>query len=104
MSLSILKTVLEDLKVPASDQAEIMAIIQHQPGKRRKLISRGETLALLGISAPTLRQYIRRGLVHEFRLSARKIRFDADEIERLACGMVQISTVTKPGEEVMPAK
>lgn len=46
----------------------------------RKMIKRKEVLALLGVSRPTLLQYIRDKKVREVRLSSRKVRFYYDEI------------------------
>lgn len=48
--------------------------------RRKRLILRKEVLQILGISIPTLRKYIRMGLVKEIKLSKRKSRFDYDEI------------------------
>ena len=85
MSIAILTSILEELKVPPDSQTEILDIVKN-PRKKRKLISRRETMKLLGVSAPTLLKYIRRGLIHEYRMSSRKIRFDANEIEALLNG------------------
>jgi excisionase family DNA binding protein len=46
----------------------------------RKMIKRKEVLALLGVSRPTLLQYIRDKKVREVRMSSRKIRFYYDEV------------------------
>ena len=54
------------------------------PVKRKKLILRKEVLNILGVSAPTLRQYIKKNLLKEIRLSCRKIRFDYDEVVSFA--------------------
>ena len=47
---------------------------------RRTLIKRKEVLAMLEVSAPTLRTIISRGLIHPIILTPRKIRFDRDEV------------------------
>ena len=52
--------------------------------RKKRLILRKEVLQILGISIPTLRKYIRMGLVKEIKLSKRKSRFDYDEIIRFA--------------------
>ncbi len=52
--------------------------------RKKRLILRKEVLQILGISIPTLRKYIRMGLVNEIKLSKRKSRFDYDEIIRFA--------------------
>ena len=85
MSIALLTSLLDELKVPPYSQTEILEIIKN-PRKKRRLISRRETLAILGVSAPTLLKYIRQGLIHEYRMSPRKIRFDADEVDALFNG------------------
>jgi LmbE family N-acetylglucosaminyl deacetylase len=49
-----------------------------------RLLSAKEACAILGISRRTLARYEETGSVHAIRQSARIIRFDADEVERLA--------------------
>ena len=48
--------------------------------KPRKLIHRKDVLSILGVSAPTLRKYIKAGLVNEIKMSSRKSRFYYDEV------------------------
>ena len=52
------------------------------PAKR--LVGRREVLEMLGVSAPTLRGFIRRGLIKEIRLSPRKARFMYDQVVSFA--------------------
>ena len=51
---------------------------------KRKLISAKEAMALLDVSRPTLRDYAKRGVLEQVNLSARKVRFDEQEVVRLA--------------------
>ena len=51
---------------------------------KRKLISAKEAMALLDVSRPTLRDYVKRGVLEQVNLSARKVRFDEQEVVRLA--------------------
>ena len=55
-----------------------------QPAPKRKLISAKEAMALLDVSRPTLREYVKRGVLEQVNLSARKVRFDEQEVARLA--------------------
>lgn len=75
---------------------QIKAILQicKSPTPRRNLIPAREACRILGdaegkaISRVTLRNYVKRGRLAEVRLSERKIRFDLQEVERLAyCGL-----------------
>lgn len=63
--------------------------------ERRKLIKRKEVLEILGVSAPTLRGYIKSGLIREICLSARKRRFDFEEIVLFANAGVPWKTDVK---------
>lgn len=41
-------------------------------------------MELLGISRPTLRAYVRQGLLTQINLSSRKVRFAQEQVEQLA--------------------
>ena len=51
---------------------------------RRKLVTAKEAQAMLGVSRPTLRAYVKRGVLEQVNLSSRKVRFDEQEVSRLA--------------------
>lgn len=74
-----------DSKVTAEQKKAILAACKSAPNKRR-FVKRKEALQILDISAPTLLKLIRAGKVDVYRLSARKCRFDLDEIETIANG------------------
>ena len=54
--------------------------------RRRRVIQPKEAAAILGVCRRSLLRYEREGKLHRIKVSTRKIRYDADEVERLACG------------------
>ena len=53
------------------------------PRVKRKLVSAKEAQAMLGISRPTLRAYVKRGVLEQVNFSSRKVRFDEQQVSRL---------------------
>ena len=51
---------------------------------RRHLINAREAMAILGVTRPTLRAYVNQGHLQQLNFSSRKVRFDADEVQRFA--------------------
>ena len=54
--------------------------------RRRRVIQPKEAAAILGVCRRSLLRYEREGKLHRIPVSTRKIRYDADEVERLASG------------------
>lgn len=52
--------------------------------QRREVITAKRAMELLGISRPTLRAYVRQGLLTQINLSSRKVRFAEEQVEQLA--------------------
>ena len=52
--------------------------------QRREVITAKRAMELLGISRPTLRAYVRQGLLTQINLSSRKVRFAQEQVEQLA--------------------
>ena len=50
----------------------------------RRVISAKGAMKVLGISRPTLREYAKRGVLEQINISTRKVRFDEEEVNRLA--------------------
>ena len=57
--------------------------------RRRRVIQPKEAAAILGVCRRSLLRYEREGRLHRIPVSTRKIRYDADEVERLACGAAE---------------
>ena len=52
--------------------------------QRREVITAKKAMELLGISRPTLRAYVRQGLLTQINISSRKVRFAQEQEEQLA--------------------
>ena len=50
----------------------------------RHLINAREAMAILGVTRPTLRAYVKQGRLNQINISSRKVRFDADEVQHFA--------------------
>jgi predicted DNA-binding transcriptional regulator AlpA len=50
----------------------------------RHLINAREAMAILGVTRPTLRAYVKQGRLNQINISSRKVRFDADEVRHFA--------------------
>jgi len=48
------------------------------------LINAREAMAILGVTRPTLRAYVKQGHLNQINISSRKVRFDADEVQHFA--------------------
>lgn len=81
---SLIRAILSGDNTVTEDQAEKVLRVCKQPHDHRSLIGPKEAMAILGVSRPTLRAYVKRGLVDQIAFSSRKLRFDAETIHRLA--------------------
>ena len=54
--------------------------------EKRSLITGKEAAEILNVCRATIRRYAKRGILNEHRLTARQVRFDREEVERLANG------------------
>ena len=52
--------------------------------QRREVITAKKAMELLGISRPTLRAYVRQGLLTQINISSRKVRVAQEQVEQLA--------------------
>ena len=52
--------------------------------QRREVITAKRAMELLGISRPTLRAYVRQGLLTQINISSRKVRLAQELVEQLA--------------------
>lgn len=55
-----------------------------RPPKAGPPITAREAMKILGVSRPTLRSYVHRGLLTQRCRSSRSVRFDREEVEQLA--------------------
>ena len=90
---SLIRAILSGDNTVTEDQTEKVLRACKQPQDHRSLIGPKEAMAILGVSRPTLRAYVKRGLVDQIAFSTRKLRFDAETIHRLADRGVTASPV-----------
>ena len=83
----LIPAVLNLLDAVHVDEAVKKRVLLALKPTKRLMLKRAQVLEILGVSAPTLQKYIRSGKVRPHVMSARKIRFYADEIEALAQGV-----------------
>ena len=81
---SLIRAILSGDNTVTEDQTEKVLRACKLPQDHRTLIGAKEAMAILGISRPTLRAYVKRGIVDQIAFSTRKLRFDAETIHRLA--------------------
>lgn len=73
-----------DTTVSEEQAASILRCCK-QTTVRRRLINAREAMAILGgISRPTLRALVKRGVLQQINFSSRKARFDYAEVQRFA--------------------
>ena len=84
-TLNTIQTILKaDTTVSEEHAANILRCCK-QTTVRRRLINAREAMAILGgISRPTLRALVKRGLLQQINFSSRKARFDYAEVQRFA--------------------
>ena len=88
MTESTINTIQAILKADTTVSEEQAASILRcckQTTVRRRLINAREAMAILGgISRPTLRALVKRGVLQQIKFSSRKARFDYAEVQRFA--------------------
>ena len=83
-TINAIQTLLKaDATVDEEQAANILRCCK-QTNVRRRLINAREAMAILAVSRPTLRFYVKQGYLQQINFSSRKVRFDADEVQRLA--------------------
>ena len=83
-TINAIQTLLKaDATVDEEQAANILRCCK-QTNVRRRLINAREAMAILAVSRPTLRFYVKQGYLQQINFSSRKARFDADEVQRFA--------------------
>ena len=72
---SLIRAILSGDNTVTEDQTEKVLRVCKQPQDHRTLIGAKEAMAILGVSRPTLRAYVKRGLIDQIAFSSRKLRF-----------------------------
>lgn len=64
-----------------ADEQTIARLADAVKPRRRKLLTTKEAASIFNACPETLRRYAQRGLLHPVRYNARRLRWDADELE-----------------------
>ena len=83
-TINAIQTLLKADATVGEEQAANILRCCKQTTVRRRLITAREAMAVLAVSRPTLRFYVKQGYLQQINFSSRKARFDADEVQRFA--------------------
>jgi len=73
-----------DTTVTEEQAKSILRCCKRTDVPRHLLINAREAMAILGVTRPTLRAYVKQGRLNQINISSRKVRFDADEVRHFA--------------------
>ena len=100
-TINIIRSVLKGDRTATDVQIENVLRACRQNTPQRNLISAQQAMGILKVSRPTIRTYVQRGLLHQITLSARKIRFDEEDVYELAYrGNPFMNAPEQPDDEV----
>ena len=71
---------------PDTHEEQIAAILAacRQKQLRRRLGTKRDAAEILGLHPESVKRYARRGLLHPITITARRVKYDLDECEKLA--------------------
>ena len=84
--LTCIRLLIEsDGSVTPEHRREILKVCKRDPSrKRRRLGTKRDVAEILGCHPETVKRYAKRGALKPIHFSARKVRYDMDEVEALA--------------------
>ena len=85
-TIDLITRLLDSDETVTPEMRDFVLRATRQSVPKRKLISAKAAMELLGISRPTLREYVKHGVLEQVNVSSRKVRFDEQEVSRLAYG------------------
>ena len=84
-TIDAIQALLRSDTTVSEEQAKGILRCCKQTTARRHLINARNAMSILGdISRPTLRAFVKQGYLQQINFSSRRVRFDADEVQRLA--------------------
>ena len=83
-TIELIKNVLMGDETLSPEMRDYIMRATQKSVPKRKLLTAKEAQEVLGISRVTLREYARRGVLSQINISSRKVRFDEQEVYRLA--------------------
>jgi len=93
---TFIATIIEAANDPAKREAILLAM-RAQPNKPRPGTGR-EAAAILDCHIKTVQRYADRGILHEIRISPRRIRYDLNEVEHLATTGKSLPRMSRQGK------
>ena len=89
-TIKLITSVLSSDETVTPEMRDFILKATQQSIPKRKLINAKAAMELLGVSRPTLREYVKRGVLEQVNISSRKVRFDEKEVSRLAYAGISI--------------
>ena len=83
-TIDLIRTVLRSDETVSREHQDSILRACRQTAIRRKLIGAKAAMEILQISRPTLREYVKKGMLEQINFSPRKVRFDESEVQRLS--------------------
>ena len=84
-TIDVVRSILAADETVSKDKLEsVLRNLRQTTAPHRHLIGARQAMEILGVSRPTLRAYVKQGIIEQIAFSSRKIRFDEDEIRRFA--------------------
>jgi len=83
-SIELIRTVLAGDETASPELRDSILRVCRQTVARRHLIGAKEAMGILQVSRPTLRAYVKSGVLNQINFSSRKVRFDEAEVRNLA--------------------
>ena len=95
-TIDVVRSILAADETVSKDKLEsVLRILRQTAAPPRHLIGARQAMAILGVSRPTLRGYVKQGFITQIGFSSRKVRFDEEEVRRFADNGVS-STTSRP--------
>jgi hypothetical protein len=83
-TLTTLRAILGADTDTSPEQVEAVLSAASRKQTRRRLGTKRDAAAILGLHPESIKRYARNGLLHPIKITARRVRYDLDECERLA--------------------
>lgn len=83
-TIELVRTVLAGDDTVSSELKDAVLRACSQTTAKRNLIGAQKAMGILQVSRPTLRSYVKNGILAQINFSSRKVRFDEAEVRNLA--------------------
>ena len=91
-TIELIRTVLNGDDTVTPELADHVIRACRRKNVQRGLIRAQQAMEILQVSRPTLRAYVKQGVLTQINYSSRKVRFDEGEVRALAYNGVSLST------------